>query len=121
VVVGPGHDPAVEVAGAGDGVDLQHLGDLPQVIDDVLQPALGDLEADEGQDLVAHGPQVEIGVEAADDAPLLELVEACLYCPPGDRELAGELHDAGPRGVTHRADQPGVERIDSGGQHEQHD
>src|SRR5690606_23516087 len=117
--VGVGDDAAVQVAWSGDRVDLEDLGDLPEVRADVVEPALGDLEADEGQDLVAHRPQVEVGVEADDDAPLLELVEARLYRPACDAELAGELHHAGAGRVAQRPDEPGVERIDSPGQHGQ--
>src|SRR5690606_15787504 len=119
VLVGVGHDPAVQVAGPRHRVDLQHLGDLPEVRADVLEPPLGDLEADERQHLVPHGPEVEVGVEADDDASLLELVEARLYRPACDTELAGELHHAGAGGLAQRPDEPGVERIDSPGQHEQ--
>jgi hypothetical protein len=100
-------------------VDLQHLGDLAQVRGHVLEPALGDLEAHEGQHLVAHGAQVEVGIEAGDDAALLELVEPCLYGAAGDAELAGQLHDAGAGRVAHGADQAGVESVHRGGQHEQ--
>src|SRR4029450_10766165 len=99
--------------------DLQHFGDVPQVRAHVIQAALGDLQAHEGQYLVPHGPQVQIGVEARDDAPLLELVETGLYRPPRDPELPGQFHHSGAGRVAHRPDQPGVERVDSGGQHEQ--
>ena len=90
-----------------------------EVLDHVVEPALGDLEGDEGEHLVAHRLQVEVGIEAADDAALLELVEAGLYRSSGDAELASQLHHPGSRGLAHRLDQLGVERVDSAGQHEQ--
>ena len=111
--------PAVEVTGPGDRVDLEDLGDLAQVLGDVLESTLGDLQAHEGQHLVAHGAQVEVRVEPGDDAPLLELVEPCLYRPAGDAELAGQLHHSGARRVRHGPDQAGIEAVHPGGQHEQ--
>src|SRR5215207_93682 len=119
VVVGARHDPAVQVSGAGHRVDLEDLGYLAQVLGHVVQPPLGDLEAHERQDLVSHGPKIEVGVEAADDAPLLELVEPRLHGPAGDTELPGELHHAGPGRVAHGPDQAGIESIHPSGQHEQ--
>ena len=90
-----------------------------EVLDHVVETALRDLERDEGEHLVAHRLQVEVGIEAADDAALLELVEAGLYRSAGDAELASQLHHAGSWRLAHRLDQLGVERIDSAGQHEQ--
>ena len=119
VGVGAGDDAAVQVAGAGGGVRLEHLGDRLEVLDHVVEATLGDLEGDEGQHLVAHRLEVEVGIEAADDPALLELVEAGLYRSPGDPELAGQLHHPGSWGLAHRLDQLGVEGIDSAGQHEQ--
>ena len=80
---------------------------------------LGDLEGDEGQHLVAHRQQIEVGVEAADDAPLLQLVEPGLHRAPGHAEHAGQLHDPGPGGGAHGRDQAGVEDVDPAGHHEQ--
>ena len=60
----------------------------------------------------AHRAQVEVGVEPADDAALLELVEPCLHGAARDAELAGQLHDTGARDVAQRPDQAGVERVD---------
>jgi len=68
MVVGVGHHAAVQVTWPRDRIDLDHLGDLAQVLGHVLELALGDLEADEGQHLVAHRSQVQ--VKPADDAPL---------------------------------------------------
>ena len=90
-----------------------------EVLDHVVETALRDLEGDERQHLVAHRLQVEVGIEAADDAALLELVEAGLYRAAGHAELAGQLHHAGSGRLAHRLDQLGVERVDSAGQHEQ--
>ena len=59
---------AVQVTWPRDQMDLEHLGDLAQVLGHVLELALGDLEADEGQHLVAHRSQVQ--VKPADGAPL---------------------------------------------------
>ena len=116
VLVGVGHDPAVQVAGAGDRVDLEHLGDLAQVRADVLEPPLGDLEADERQHLVAHGAQVEVGV-APQMTPRCWLVEERVVPLATPSWRASSTSSAG--GLPHRPDQPGVERIDTGGQHEQ--
>ena len=119
VGVGAGDHPAVEVAGSGGGVGLEHLGDRLEVLDHVVEAALRDLEGDEREHLVAHRLEVEVGVEAADDAALLELVEAGLYRSAGDAELAGQLHHPGSGRLAHGLDQLGVEGIDSAGQHEQ--
>jgi hypothetical protein len=100
-------------------VRLDHLGDVGEVVDHVGQPALGDLEGDEGQHLVAEGLEVEVGIEAGDDASRLQLVEARLYRSARHPELTGQLHHPGSRRLRQRRDQPRVELIDSGGQHEQ--
>jgi hypothetical protein len=119
VVVGARHDPAQEVAATRDRVDLQHLGDLAQVGGDVEQAALGDLQADESEHLVAHGAEVEVGVEPADDLALLELVEARLDGAARHPQLPGQLHHAGPRDLTQRPDEARIQGVDPRGQHEQ--
>src|SRR5581483_3900999 len=98
VVVAAGHDPAQQVVGAGGGVGLEDLGDLPEVGHDVAESALGDVDGGEGEDAVAHRPHVEMGCEAGDDPAADEPVDMALgrtaghAGPPGDLEHA----DAGP-------------------------
>ena len=96
VVVAAGDDPAVQVAGAGRGVGLEHLGDVAQVLDHVLEPALGDLKRGEGQDRVARGRRgSSTGPKPSITPRLDELVEAGLNGASGDAQLARELEDAG--------------------------
>ena len=49
VIVGAGHHPHEEIAGAGDGVDLEHLGDAGERRHGAGVGTLGDLECGEGQ------------------------------------------------------------------------
>ena len=100
--------------GAGGGVDLEHLGDGGEVLDHRLERALGDLEGDEREDLVAETVEVEVGAEAGDDAAAAELVEPGLHRAAGHLELAGQLHHAGSRGLGEGSQQPGVEPVDLG-------
>ena len=53
--------------------------DVGQVIDHVGQPTPGDLEGDEGEDLVPQRLEVEVGIEPGDDATSPQLVEAAGY------------------------------------------
>jgi hypothetical protein len=93
-------------------MDLDDLGDAGQVVDDVSEATLGDLQGHEGQDLVADGPQIEVGAEAGDDATPLQLVEPRLYGPACNAELACQLHHAGSWRLGERLEQASVECVD---------
>ena len=114
VIVGAGHDPAEEVTRSGDRVDLQHLGDRRQVDDEAVDARLDDLQGREGEDGVAQLGRVDLGAEAADDAPGLEAVEAGLGRAPGHARPAGQLEDAQAGLVVEQGEQPPVDGIDPG-------
>ena len=119
MLVGAGGHPAVQVARSGDGVGLQHLWDQTQVVDDVTEPALGDLQVDERRDLVAEAAEVQVGAEAGDDAPADELVQPGLDRSPGDLQPASQLEDACPGRLGQLSDEPSVQPVDRTGQHAQ--
>ena len=93
VFVGAGDDAEVEVARPGDGVDLQHLGDVGEPGEDLGVAALGDLERGEGEHAEPGGGGVEVGAEPDDDAVADQAVEAGLHGAAGDVEPAGHLDD----------------------------
>ena len=116
VGVGPGHHPAEHVAGPGDGVDLQHLGDRGQPFGHRVVPAgLADLEGDERGHLVAQGGRVYLGPVAGDHAAPLQPFQPGLHGAAGDTQAFGGLEHAYPRLGSEQLDQGGVQGVHSPG------
>ena len=96
-----GDDADEHVAGAGDGVGLEHLGDRGEVLDDggVAAAALADLERAERRDRVAERRGVDVGRHRASTPRALQPVEPGLHGAAGDAEPAGgpEHADAAAR------------------------
>jgi hypothetical protein len=89
VGVGPGDDPAQHVAGAGDGVRLQHLGYRPQVVRHrIVAVPLVDLQRDERGHPEPDGGRIHVRPEPLDDAPGDQLVEPGLHGATGDPQPA---------------------------------
>ena len=80
----------MQVAGAGDRVRLQHLGDVGQVRGDGGVPVpLADLQGDERCHAEADRGGRDLRAEAPDRAPRDQLVQPGLHRAPGHRAAAG--------------------------------
>ena len=113
VLVGAGDHAGVEVAGAGGGVDLEHLGDAGEVLDDVGEAALGDLEGHEGEDARSRWRAGRRRGRSRVTTPRrCSFSRPRLYGPPGHLQLAGELHHPCPGRLGDGPQQPGVESVD---------
>jgi hypothetical protein len=113
VRVGAGDHPAEHVAGAGDGVSLEHLGDRGQPLRDAVVAAdLPDLERDERGDLVAERGRIHVGSVGGDDAAVTHAVQAGLHGAAGHAEPARGLQHAHPRLGGQQFDERGVQRVD---------
>ena len=99
VGVGPGHDPAQQVAAAGDGVRLQHLGDVRQVRGDRSWPVpLADLQGHEaGHRRSRSPPGATSGPKPRITPARDQLVQPGLDGAPGHPQPAGHLQHADPR------------------------
>jgi len=91
--VAPARDPAVHVSLAGHFVSFYNLGCSSQERADGVQLALGDLEADEGEDGEAGLAEVDIETGGSENSGALEPVEAGLHGGTGDPETPGKLQD----------------------------
>ena len=96
-----------------------HLGDVGEVIDHVGQPALRDLEGDEREDLVAEVSRWRSGSNPVMTPRACSLSSRACTVPRATPSCrASSITPA--RGVCgQRRDQPGVQLVDSGRQHEQ--
>ena len=111
--VGPRHDPAEQVALAGDGVHLQHLRDLRQVRHHAIPPgALRDLQRHERRHDEAERARVDVRTEAGDHAAGLQPVQPGLGGAAGDAEPAGALQHPDPGLLGQQGDEPRIERIE---------
>src|SRR5271166_5013290 len=73
-------DPAEQVAGAGNGVRLELLGDLGEPLcDGVVAAGLPDLQGDERGHLIAERGRVHLGPVPGDHAALPHPLQACLH------------------------------------------
>ena len=105
-------DAAQQVAIAGHAVHLEHLGDPLQPRDGLLEPALDDLQRDEGEHRIAHLRGLDVGAEAGDHAARRELVHPRLHGPARDAEAARDLDHADARMRPQHQQQAGVELVD---------
>ena len=113
VGVGAGDDPAEHVAGAGDRVRLEDLGDVGQVLGDGgMAVPLADLQGDETRDAEADHVGCDVRAEASDRAPRDQFVQPGLDRATGDRQAPGEFQDADPRLVVEQGEQAGVQRVE---------
>jgi hypothetical protein len=112
VGVGPRDHPRPHVAGAGDGVRLEHLRDGGQGAGDgVVAGTLPDLQGEERGHRVAERRGVQHRSPAGDHAALLELVEPGLDGAAGDPEPPGGLEDADPGLGGEQLDQVAVDLV----------
>src|SRR6478609_3566005 len=116
VGVGPRDDACPHVAGAGDRVRLQHLGDLGEVTGDPLVAAalgglLADLERQEGGHGVTQRSGREVGAPTGDHPAAHQLVETRLHRAARDAEPAGRLEHAHARVGGEEVDQPAVQVV----------
>lgn len=115
LLVAAAGNPAVDVAFAGHAVGFDHLWRCSQEIADGTELALGDLEADEGQDSEAHLLEVDVEAGPSQDPGRLEAVEAGLDGGPGGGEAAGKLENRHSGLRVKLGEDPGVERVEAAG------
>jgi len=93
-------------------VHLHHLGDVPQLCDDVLELRLVHLRLHEHRQRIAERGGVQTPVVALQRLSRLEGCEARLDRVPGEPELLRDGDDRGPRILRHRQEDAAVGVID---------
>jgi hypothetical protein len=114
VGVAAGHHPGEHVAGTGDGVQLQHLGNGGQPLGHrVVPPGLTDLQGNKGGHLVPQRGRIHLGPVSGDHAALGHPLEPGLHGAAGDPEAARGLEHADPGLSREQPDQGHVQVVDA--------
>jgi hypothetical protein len=91
MIVGTGHDATQQIAGTGDGVDLDDLDDRLQRRNRFVVRSLADLEGRERENAQPRASGIDIWSESRQHTLGGETIEAGVHRAPGDADETGEV------------------------------
>jgi hypothetical protein len=107
---------AEDVGGARRHVGLEDRRERLELGSELVEGTLGDLEGDEGGDVLAGRLEVDVRPVAGDHTSGLEPLEPGLDGGPGDLREPRQLQHAGPRVLAERGEQGEVQSVEVHGQ-----